>query len=86
MMPQDELEQMKQVEMMKETVLRKILTKDAKERLSRIKLTKSEFASQLELYLLQLYQNGQIQEMITDEKLKEILNAVASKPKFNIRR
>ena len=85
-MTPEQIEQMKQIEALKKVMMRKILTKDAIERLGRIKLVKPELAEQLELYLLQLYQSGQIKTMIDDSHLKEILDSITTKKKFRIMR
>ena len=82
----EEVEQLQQMEIMKKAVLKKILTKEATERLGRIKLVKPEIANQLELYLVQLYQSGKIGNMITDDQLKTILEQIATKQKFRILR
>ena len=82
----EEVEQLQQMEIMKKAVLKKILTKEATERLGRIKLVKPELANQLELYLVQLYQSGKIGNMITDDQLKTILEQIATKQKFRILR
>ena len=82
----EQLEQVKQLEKLKKVVMNKILTKEAIERLGRIRLVKPELASQVELYLMQLYQSGQIKSMIDDSQLKKILNALTSKKQYNIRR
>jgi programmed cell death protein 5 len=68
-----------QLEILKKEILRKVLTKDALERLGRIKLVNPALASQLELYLVQLYQAGQITEKINDEMLKKILQTLTGK-------
>ena len=68
-----------QLEILKKEILRKVLTKDALERLGRIKLVNPALASQLELYLVQLYQAGQISEKINDEMLKKILQTLTGK-------
>ena len=77
-------EELQKLEIMKKTVLKKVLSKEATERLGRIKLVKPEIANQLELYLVQLYQSGKIATMITDEQLKMILGQIATKQKFRI--
>lgn len=82
----EQLEQVKQLEKLKKVVMNKILTKEAIERLGRIRLVKPELATQLELYLMQLYQSGQIKNMIDDSQLKKILNSLTSKKQYNIRR
>ncbi len=80
----EEAEELQKMEALKKSILKKLLTKEATERLGRIKLVKPEIANQLELYLVQLYQSGKIPAMITDEQLKAILEQVNTKPKFRI--
>ncbi len=77
-------EQLKQLEMLKKSVIKKILSKEALERLGRIRVVKPELASQLELYLLQLYQSGKIKGEVSDEQLKMFLEAVSSKQQFKL--
>jgi programmed cell death protein 5 len=64
--------------------MRSILTKDARERLSRVRLVKPDLALQLELYLVQLYQAGKLRTKLTDEQLKAILESLKSDKKFKI--
>ncbi len=75
-------------EMKKEikNILLKILDKKAYERLGNIRFVKPEFAQQLELYLIQLYQSGQIRTVITDEQFKKILLLLNKKKEFKIKR
>jgi len=80
----EQLQQLKEFEKLKKEVLRKILTKESLERLGRIRLVKPELATQLELYLVQLYQAGQIKNVINDSRLKEILSALTKKQKFKL--
>jgi len=80
-------EDMKQFETLKKETLRKILTKNALERLGRIKLANPVLATQLELYLFQVYQSGQLKGAIDDKKLKQILSVlVPKKRKTKIKR
>jgi programmed cell death protein 5 len=79
-------EQYAQIEAIKKQMLSKILTKDAAERLGRVRLGNPMLASQLELYLIQLYQSGQLRETIDDEKLKQILNVLVEKRQTKIKR
>ena len=83
---QEDIEKMQQFEAMKKTLIRKLLTKDAIERMGRIKIVKPELAEQLELYLIQLYQSGEIKNVINDKQLKELLNLLVTKKEFKIRR
>ncbi len=85
-MTQEQIEEMQKLEQLKKTVLHRILSKEAKERLTRLKLVKPELANQLELYLLQLYQDGQIKTVISDEQIKSVLEALTKKKEFRIRR
>jgi len=77
-------EELQRIEEMKRMILRNVLTKEARERLGRIKLVKSDLANQLELYLVQLYQAGKIRTKLTDEQLKTILESLTSGKKFKI--
>jgi programmed cell death protein 5 len=77
---------MEQIEAMKKIVLNRIMTKEARERLGRLKLVKPDVAAQLELYLIQIYQSGKVEGQITDEQLKSILEMVSSSKKFNIKK
>ncbi len=72
------------LEEMKKDILKKVLSKEAFERLGRIRLVKPEIASQLELYLIQLFQSGKIKSQISDDQLKAILERLSSRPKFKI--
>ena len=74
-----------ELEKIKKEALRKMLTKEAMERLGRVRLVKPLLAQQIELYLLQLYQTGQIKEMIDDNKLREILTLISEKKEWKIK-
>jgi len=47
-------------------------------------MVKPEFANQVELYLIQLYQAGKVKGQISDEQLKRILQALTSQKRFRI--
>ncbi|MBI2085668.1 MAG: DNA-binding protein [Candidatus Aenigmarchaeota archaeon] len=70
----------------KKNILSRMLSKEAHERLSRVRSVKPEFAAQLESYMVSLFQSGQIKTEITDDQLKQILDKVSQKKQFNIRR
>ena len=76
---QQRVQMQQQIEMQKQAVLRQILTSDARRRLNNLKIVKPEFASQLELQLIQLAQQGRANIPITDEQLKEILIKLQSR-------
>ena len=76
-----------QIEIQKQALLRRILTSDARRRLTNLKMVKPEFAQQLELQLIQLAQLGKIDIPVTDKQLKEILVRLQSgRREFKIRR
>ncbi len=79
-------EQMAQIEQMKKTFLRQILSKEALERLGRVRIANPNLAAQLELYLIQLYQAGQLKGTVDDGKLKQILDVLTKKKEWKIRR
>jgi programmed cell death protein 5 len=76
-----------QIEVQKQALLRRILTPDARRRLTNLKMVKPEFAEQLELQLIQLAQQGKMSLPVTDEQLKDILVRIQSgRREFKIRR
>jgi programmed cell death protein 5 len=60
----------------KEAILRRILTPEARARLTNIKLVKPQFAEQIELQLIQLASAGRLRSKMTDEQLKTLLKQV----------
>ncbi len=62
-----------QLELQKQALLRSILTSEARQRLSNLKMVKSDFTAQLELQLIQLAQQGKLPIPLGDEQLKQIL-------------
>lgn len=82
---QTQMEQ--QLEQQKQAFLRKILTPEARQRLTNLNMVKPEFTEQLELQLIQLAQHGKLPIPITDEQLKQILIQLQSqKREIKIRR
>ncbi len=62
-----------QLELQKQALLRKILTPEARQRITNLKMIKPEFTDQLELQLIQLAQTRKLPIPLTDEQLKQIL-------------
>lgn len=62
-----------QLEQQKQTLLRSILSPEARQRLTNLKMVKPEFTAQLELQLIQLAQQGKLPVPLPDEQLKKIL-------------
>ena len=76
-----------QLEGQKQALLRRILTPEARRRLTNLNIVKPEFTQQLELQLIQLAQQGRMVTPITDEQLKELLLKLQSgRRDYTIRR
>jgi programmed cell death protein 5 len=68
---QEQLQQ--QLELQKQALLRKILTPEARQRLTNLKMVRPDFTDQLELQLIQLAQAGKLPMPLSDEQLKQLL-------------
>ena len=82
----NEAAQARQMEEMKRQALAKILDKEAFERLARVRIANPQIAAQVELYLLQLFQSGKLNERISDSKLREVLSVLSEKKEITIKR
>ena len=80
------LQQAAQAEAMKAQVLRAILSKEALERLGRVRLVNPNLAAQAELYLLTVAQQGKLSGQISDSQLREVLQLLSQKKETRIRR
>jgi programmed cell death protein 5 len=69
----------KQLEAQKESLLRSILSPEARQRLNNLKMVKPEFTEQLELQLIQLAQQGKIPVPLPDAQLRQILVQLQSR-------
>ena len=61
-----------------------ILSKDAIQRLSNIRAIKPEMAQQIEIYLMEMYQAGQIKPPLPDEAFKKMLDKLILKKETKI--
>lgn len=68
----------KQLETQKQNLLRVILTPEARQRLTNIRMVRPEFAEQLEIQLIQIAQSGRLKIPLTDDQLKETLKRLQS--------
>lgn len=75
-------------ELQKQQILRALLSSEARERLTRVKMARKEEGEQIELLLIQLYQQGKITKQVDDAMLKQILERalMSNKKEFKIRR
>jgi len=69
-------EAQRQMELAKQSLLRQILTPEARGRLTNIKMIRPELAEQLENQLIQLAQVGRLKVPVTDDDLKEVLRSI----------
>jgi programmed cell death protein 5 len=71
-------EQMKaaEVERQIKVIMRQIMTPEARERLANIRLARPDFARQVEVLLIQLYQSGRLRKL-DDQQLKALLSKIS---------
>jgi programmed cell death protein 5 len=69
----------RQLEAQKQALLRQILSPEARQRLTNLKMVKPEFTEQLELQLIQLAQTGKLPIPLPDAQLKQILIQLQSR-------
>jgi programmed cell death protein 5 len=76
---QAQSESERQLEAQKQALLRQILSPEARQRLTNLKMVKPEFTGQLELQLMQLAQTGKLPIPLPDAQLKQILLQLQSR-------
>lgn len=69
----------KEIDAQKEALLKQILSPEARQRLTNLKMVKREFTEQLELQLIQLAQTGRTPLPMSDAQLKQILIQLQSR-------
>jgi programmed cell death protein 5 len=76
-----------QIEAQKQALLRQLLSPEARQRLTNLKMIKPEFTEQLELQIIQLAQTGKLPIPLSDAQLKQILQQLQPKKReITIRR
>ncbi|MFX1256275.1 MAG: DNA-binding protein [Promethearchaeota archaeon] len=73
--------QEKEFETKKYQLMRKILSQEGRQRLENIRMVKPEFAQQIELQLIQLYQTRQLRGQLSDDAFKKLLERITTKKK-----
>jgi programmed cell death protein 5 len=62
-----------EMEAQKQAIMRQILTPEARERLTTLKMSRPALGEQLEMQLISLAQSGRLPSQISDEQLKKLL-------------
>ncbi|WP_458187433.1 DNA-binding protein [Haladaptatus sp. NG-WS-4] len=76
-----------QADAQKQALLRQYLTDGARKRLNSVRMSKPQFADQVEQQILAIAQSGRINGKIDDQKMKELLRELKpDKKSFNIKR
>jgi len=76
-----------QLKAQKETMLKQVLSTDARLRLNNVRMVKPDLADLVENYILNLSVQGKISGQISDEQLKQILSSTQQpKRDFKINR
>ena len=83
--------QQKEYESKKYELMRKILSPEGRQRLENIRMVKPEFAEQIEIQLIQLFQAGKLRGAtpLPDKAFKKLLEQISSlgkKKEFNIKK
>ena len=73
-----------QIELLRKAATLKYMTKEARERLNRVRVIKPELAEKVEMALLQAIQAGQIKNRISEPQIIKILEEVSERKKFRI--
>ena len=76
-----------QADAQKQALLRQYLTDGARKRLNSVRMSKPDFAEQVEQQILAIAQSGRVNGKIDEDKMKELLREMKPDSKsFNIRR
>jgi len=62
-------------------LMRKILSQEGRQRLENIRMVKPEFAEQIELQLIQLFNVGKIRSQLSDKAFKNLLEQITNSSK-----
>ncbi|MEE8132992.1 MAG: DNA-binding protein [Nitrososphaerales archaeon] len=74
--PEEEKQKEMEAKMARERVLRVMLTPEARQRLTNIRMVKQDLAKAVEDYLLSMASQGKLNKALTDDELRKILASV----------
>lgn len=76
-----------QAEAQKQAILRQFLTDGARQRLNSVRMSRPDFAEQVEQQLVALAQSGRLGDKIDESQMKDLLSELAPEKKsFDIKR
>lgn len=83
--------QQREFEEKKYLIMRNVLSQEARQRLENIRMVKPQFAEQIEVQLIQLFQSGRLKGAtpLPDKAFKKLLEQITSsgkKKEFNIKK
>lgn len=79
--------QIQQLEQQKQALLRSLLSPEARQRLTNLRMVRPEFTEQIELQLIQIAQQRKLPTPLSDAQLKQILSQLQNhKREIKIRR
>ena len=83
--------QQREFEEKKYLIMRNVLSQEARQRLENIRMVKPQFAEQIEVQLIQLFQSGRLRGAtpLPDKAFKKLLEQITSsgkKKEFNIKK
>ena len=71
----------------REGILRMVLTSDARERIANVKMVRPDLAASIEEYIIQLASSGRLRKAVDDEQVKQMLASLQEKKReIKIRR
>jgi programmed cell death protein 5 len=65
-----------EAKIMRERVLRVLLTTEARQRLTNVKMVKPELAKAVEDYIIAMGSQGKLNKALTDDELKQVLSSI----------
>ena len=74
--PEEEKQKEMEAKMARERVLRVMLTPEARQRLTNIRMVKQDLAKAVEDYLLSMASQGKLNKALTDDELRKIRASV----------
>lgn len=76
-----------QAEAQKQAILRQFLTDGARKRLNSVRMSRPDFADQVEQQLIALAQSGRVRDKIDEEQMKQLLSKLSPESRsYNIKR